>query len=233
MEGVTEQLEEVRARLAKVQCGPLPSNDHNIVGVDPHVLSASLVSVMNECSRIVSGLGFSYHRPTWPSEVELEETLSLPVAQAVGFRSTFHLEWKRPIMAQKYMDYPGYQQPTSPPIDPKGDALLHPELAIKHKKKPKVRLLRRRAPPEWDAAYPPVNNVEMLTRPETISEPREFLALPNPRFERPLGERWRHYCHLHGIPYFSTAKLVPSQPVSGDYRLRTFRYPIHAFTLDI
>ena len=222
MEGLLARLEVVRGRLAKIQCGPLPTDTNNIVGVDPHVLAPFLVSVMNECSRIVAGLSLSFHRQKWGvPEVELEEALSLPVAKAVGFLSTFRLERTTPVMAQKHEDYPGYEEPPASPIEPQVDVLGHPELLRKHKgpKRPKIRLKRRRAPPEWDAASPAVHNVEMLTRPETISRPRELLGLPDPWYPHPLGERWRHYCHLHGIPYFSPSATSGS----GGYRRRFFK----------
>ena len=224
MVGLLVKLEIVRGRLAKIQCGPLPTSPHNIEGIDPHVLAPYLVSVMTECSRVVAGLGLSFHRQKWGvPEVELEEALSLPVAKAVGFLATFRLARMTPVMAQKPENYPAClddQKPASP-IEPKVDALDHPDLFRKNKgpKRPTIRLWRRRAPPEWDAAFPPVHSVAMLTRPETISEPRELMKLPDPEYPHPLGERWRHYCHLHGIPYFSP----PATPGSGGHRRRYFR----------
>ena len=222
MLGLMRQLEEVRGRLAKIQCGPLPFSPHNIKGVDPHVLAPVVVSVMNECSRVLQGLVPSVHRPNWiVPEVELNEALALPVAKAVAFVATFRLERTTPVMAQKPEDLPDFDQPPDPLIESTAHALVFSDLVRKKKgsKRATVRLGRRRAPPEWDAATPPVHNVLMLDRPETISKPRVLMGLPDPYYPHPRGERWRHYCHLHGIPYFSP----PATPGSGGHRLRYFR----------
>ena len=212
-----ERLEKVRSRLAKIQCGPLPQSHHNIRGVDPHVFAPVVLSVMNECTRVLQGLVPSVHRPSLVApEVELEEAMSLPVAKAVALMTTFRLERETPVMALKVEDPPDFEAPPSR-IDPVSDGLLCPALIhkIRGGKRAEVRLGRQRKPPEWDAASPPVHNVEILTRPDNISKPRILLMLPRPSHSHPRGVRWRHYCHLHVCPYFS--------PPSDGPRLRYFR----------
>ena len=222
MKELLKKLEVVRGRLAKIQCGPFPLSPHNINGVDPHVFAPFVVSVMNECSRVIQGLVPSVHRPNWiVPDVELDEALSLAVAKAVGYMATHRLEKETPVMALKDEDLPDFEAPPDPRIDPKADALAHPGLLHKSggHKRAKVRIGRRRKPPEWDAASPPVHNVEMLTRPDTITKPRELVKMPSPSYPHPRGERWRHYLHLHGVPYISPA--ATSGP--GGYRRRFFR----------
>ena len=222
MIGLMKKLEEVRGRLAKIQCGPLPFSPHNIKGVDPHVLAPFVVSVMNECSRVLQGLVPSVHRPNWivPDE-ELDEALSLAEAKAIGYMATHRLEVETPVLALRVENLPDFEPPSAPRIDPENDVQVFQGLIPKSKghKRATVRLERRRKPPEWDAASPPVHNIEMLTKLDTITQPRELVKMPDPWYTHPRAKRWRHYFHLHGVPYISPSST--SGP--GGRRRRFFR----------
>ena len=217
-----EELEKVRSLLAKIQCGPLPRSAHNIRDVDPHVLAPVVVSVTIECTRVLQGLTPSVHRPNLVApEVELQEAMALPLAKAVAHMSTFRLENETPVMARKYVNPPDFEVPSAR-VDPVSDCLIIKALLRKCRegpRRPTVRLERRRPTPEWDAADPPVHNIEMITREENISAPRELLRLPNPSYTHPDGERWRHYLHLHSRPYFS----MPAVSRADERELRYFR----------
>ena len=203
-----EKLERVRSRLARIQCGPLPRSNHNISDVDPHVFAPVVVSVLIECTRILQGLTPSVHRPNLiVPEIELLEAMALPLAAAVAHMSTFRLENETPVMAQKYVHPPDFAAPPDR-VDPASDCLLIKALLRKCRKgpgRPLARLEKRRPTPEWDAAKPPVHNIDMITREENIGAPRELLLLPNPNYPHPDGLRWRYYAHLHSRPYFSVS----------------------------
>ena len=194
--------------MARIQCGPLPRSDHNISGVDAHVLAPVVLSVLLECTRILQNLTPSVHRPNLiVPEVELQEALALPLAAAVGHMAAFRLNHETPVMAQRFEHPPDFSAPPSR-IDPASDGLLIKGLLRKCRagpKRPRARLEKRRPPPEWDATRPPVHHIDMVTREENISAPREFLLLPSPFYTHPDGLRWRYYAHLHGRPYFSVS----------------------------
>ena len=195
----------IKERLALVLCGPLRTSPHNIIGIDLPILTSSLVAVLGECTRIISGLGYAHHRSPPIFEGELEEVLRHAVSKAVGTSATFELDGVEPVLAEEWPCYPEDEtrKVASPRITGSRDPGSRTLPSANTKVAGGARLQKRRPPPEWCAAYPPVFSSVMLTKPETLQAPREFVSLPKLTSLRPESWRWRHYKMLYPLPPFS------------------------------
>ena len=202
-------------------CGPLRSDPHNITGIDLATFTASLVSVSKECTRIISGLGYAHHHNPPIFESELEEVLHHAVSKAVGTAATFELDGVPPVRAEEWPQYPEDEarKVASPRISGYRDPGSRARPSATTKVAGRRRLQKRRPPPEWCAAYPPVSSSDLLTKPETLRGSLEFPTLPDLSLERPKSWRWRHYKLLSPLPYFSPGD-------SWGFRQRYFRYSL-------
>ena len=199
---------EIKERLVRVQCGPLRSSPHNVTGIALPDLTSSLVSVLGECSRLVAGLGLAHHHDPPVSESELNEVLLVGVSKAVGSAPSIELCGIKPALAEEWPEYPGEEteeetmlrvgRTASPCITGSREPRGRIRLGASNPKPPdppegagKLRLRKRRPPPEWCATHPPVSTPTMLTKLETLLAPRPFVSLPRLSLPRPEPLRWR------------------------------------------
>ena len=210
--------------MAKVKCGPLPADDHNISHVDLEVLTASLVGLAGECTRIVLGLGFVHHEDPTVLEEELEEVLELGTGIAVRADATFELAGVPPERGEEWPAWPETGVIKSADRPPRLQGVRgNPVLAKKTSKVQKRnRFKRKRPPPRFDASRPPVYSFAMLTKPENLRGALTFKKIPYMRYEQiPDKWRWRPYCYLTGVPHFAQAS--PDTNHFWRHRTRYFR----------
>ena len=192
MPGLFSQIKE---RLVLVTTSP-----HHVSGISLSLLTSSLVSVLGECSRLIAGLGLAHHHNPPVTEGELNEVLLLGVSKAVGSAATIELCGIKPVLAEEWPEYPGEEteeakeqrvgKVASPRITGSRGSRGRPRPGAS-KVAGRLRLRKRRPPPEWCASHPPVYSSAMLLKPETLLAPRLFVSLPRLTLPRPEGLRWQ------------------------------------------
>ena len=200
--------------LSKVECGPRPSDGHNIKGIKSQDLARLLVKMIKSCSRIVLALGLAHHPSPTLLDADLEENLTLAQGLAVYSNAEFELAG---IPPERCVAWPVWEEEEEdadlvdlePPVPIQGEREVAPEKTSKVKKRNKIS--RKRPIPWFDATRPPVFSNALITAPENLMGCLDFFKIPYMIRETSPSRwrRWRPYSYLTGVPSFPPP-LIPS-----------------------
>ena len=210
-----------------MECGPRPSDGHNIKGIKLEELTRHLVGMIGACSRIVLAVGLAHLPNPTVLDEDLEENLTFAQGLAVHANAEFELAglppercvtW--PVWEEEDEEEAGLVYVDAPtPIKGERDG----PSSEKTSKVPKRNQLSRKRPDPWfDASRPPVFSFTLITAPENLMGCLDFRKIPYLCREKSPSRwrRWRPYSYLTGVPLFPP----PAVPDNlWRHRLRFYR----------